>query len=222
MASRFDRWIQQARALYPIARQSTPKWLRPMLAGCIGAAVAVFLGWVDTHGDAIRIYLALVGVILAASAAFVSGRVINEAADKRELRRKMNAAIVKMEIAQIGINILEKMLTGIEERLPDRLPTAAELRSLNGQLYALALYCDESPDFSSFLDNDADVKHARIVTLLFVRFRLHRTSPSRSQDQEERQERMIEAIANDLVLKESHHAQLQEAITHFKKRRSEI
>jgi hypothetical protein len=96
MRGRIARSWAEAGKWYRLAEETTPAWLRLLLAGGIGAMAAVFFGWVDTHGEAIRIYLALVGVAVAGAASFVSGRVISEHADRRNVRRRANSASLRL------------------------------------------------------------------------------------------------------------------------------
>src|SRR5688572_26560287 len=95
--SKVDHWKSEVRRAWGCF-VATPAWLKFCMTAGVGAMLAVFLGWVDTHGDAIKIYLALVSLIVAGGASFVTGRVINEHADARAVRRKLQSARFKIQM----------------------------------------------------------------------------------------------------------------------------
>lgn len=93
MSQKWQATSSQLRATVPQllrdVEATTPSWLRLAVAAGLGSMVTVFLGWVDTKGDAIKVYLALVGVLVASGASFIGARVINEQSDRRAVRRQI-------------------------------------------------------------------------------------------------------------------------------------
>jgi hypothetical protein len=157
MKERLGFLIAEAQRFWRIAEATTPAWLRLLLVCGIGAIVAVFFGWVDTHGDAIKVYMTLVGIVVASAASFVGGRVISEHADRRTTKRKLSSARVKILMLEFALEDLAVLIEAEAKKGYPPLGDDATIGSLVGAMQDVAATAAERPNFDQVLERNQDL-----------------------------------------------------------------
>ena len=161
MEQTITQWYATAARWWQIAEQTTPPWVRLVLAGGLGAIVAVFLGWVDLQGgDGIKIYLALVGVVVASSASFLSARVINEIADRRQIRRKALAVELRLDALTTEVELLLQFADAFVPAPPSNLPDDDQALEIITWANRIREVAASPPNFDDVVNSAADLFQA--------------------------------------------------------------
>jgi len=170
MEQTITRWYATAARWWQIAEETTPPWLRLVLAGGLGAIVAVFLGWVDLQGDGIKIYLALVGVVVASSASFLSARVINEIADRRQIRRKALAVELRLDALTTEVELLLQFADAFVPVPPSNMPDEDQALEIITWANRIREVAASPPNFDDVVNTAADLFQADRVLARFRYF----------------------------------------------------
>jgi hypothetical protein len=145
-----------------------PSWVRYAFVATVAVIATVFIGAVDTHGDAIKISLTLVGIVAASTASFITGRLINEHADRRVIRRKLSLARLRI----VGLRMaLTELLAGLKDvRTGDFRREDirnSELIRVGHLADRAAAFAAAPPDFEDLIESDADLRMARSAEMAF-------------------------------------------------------
>jgi len=171
MEQTITRWYATAARWWRIAEQTTSHRVRLVLAGGLGAIIAVFLGWVDLQdGDGIRIYLALVGVVVASSASFLSARVINEIADRRQIRRKALAVELRLGALATEVELLLQFADAFVPVPPSNMPDEDQALEIITWANRIREVASSPPNFDDVVNTADDLFQADRVLARFRYF----------------------------------------------------
>lgn len=149
------RWLQFLWPAYRRFDRIQPSWVRYALMFSLGSVLTVFVGIVDTRGDAVKVYLALVGLIVTGTASFVSGRLINEYADRRTVSRQRHAAILRMRSLSSEIrDAIELADKHHPRRLQLENATDSEVKAICWIMDSVVSAAEDLPDFDFVSDAD--------------------------------------------------------------------
>jgi hypothetical protein len=164
-------WISKARTegayWFKLATESSPQWVRLALAFGLGAMASVLLDLVDIKGDFLRIYTTVAGILVAAAASFLTGRLINEHNDRRLLRRRARL----VELAMMGLYLEFNLMRSYTDKIPRGADINAVERDSILQILNAANRIERTaetvPDFTDLLNTAADTDRAESVLSTF-------------------------------------------------------
>jgi hypothetical protein len=134
-----------------------------------GAFGAVFFRAVDTGGDGLRLYMALLTVLMAGALGLVSSRAMDHRIDDRKIRRKINSARLSILRLVRNLELMQEARHKLNPNLKrDFRRTGQPLTSLEAaKLWAIAHKISQGasapPDLDEVVETEEDFHHARRV-----------------------------------------------------------
>src|SRR5262245_60928706 len=78
--------------LWDVVQQTTPEWLRLLIAAGLGSMIVFVVGRYEVGADILKAYIGVIGLLVTGAISFTSGRIINEAGDRRSIKRALLSA----------------------------------------------------------------------------------------------------------------------------------
>lgn len=139
--------------------------------GCgVGAFGAVFFKTVDVGGDALRVYMGVLTVMMGGALGLVSSRAMDLLVDIRKRRRKINMARLRLTKAAEALDEFAVERSNFQAKLNLNAQSRKDFFDLIAHGKLLAIATASRPDFDDVLDTEEDLKEAMLAddTFRFV------------------------------------------------------
>ena len=138
--------------------------------GGVGAFGAVFFKTVDVGGDALRVYLGVLTVMMGGALGLISSRPMDLLVDSRKRRRKINMARLRLTKAAEALDKLAVARSNFQAKLNLSAQSRDDVFELIALGKLLGIATASQPDFDDVLDTEEDLKEAMVAddTLRFV------------------------------------------------------
>jgi hypothetical protein len=215
-----ERWRAGLPILWRLIRASCPVWASYVFAAGAGTLFSVYVGWVDP-GDGVKAYLAVLGAIVASTASFVLGRVLNDNEDRKATRRRINAALVCLQNLRAALGHFSNLMDDIGTEASKRGYTDDEIEKINSSVIVTATVAREAADFNEIIDSEEDRTRVLQVKLVYVSVLRYPTDvPGNLPEMRDRIGKIL--AKNTQVHRRRYLNILDNAITHFQGRLTQI